>query len=93
MPAIRQRESGARLTLEEIRQLTAAVAQEEDPSLEVVAAVGRGGQETSEVVLAHWDGALEAFLAVVRVDRYASESELRLLVRQHLREQRRLQRA
>jgi hypothetical protein len=55
MPGISHTETRARLTLVEIRRLTAAVAQEEDPSLEVVAAVGRGGQETTEIVLAHAD--------------------------------------
>jgi len=87
VPVNRQQERGARLTLEEIRQLIAAVAKEEDPSLEVVAAVGRGGQATSEVVLAHGDSARESCLSVVSVDRYASESEVRQLLRDRLRAQ------
>jgi len=89
MPSIRQTASGARLTLEEIRLLTTAVAHEEDPALEVVAAVGRGGQDTTEVILAHGDRAGESFLTVVSVDRYASESELRQLLHERLRTQRR----
>jgi hypothetical protein len=73
-----------RLSLDEIRRLTAVIAQEEDPSLEVVAATTAEGEHSSEVVLAR-KNAPGAEPVVVRVDRFGSESELRPIVRERLR--------
>jgi hypothetical protein len=74
-----------RLSLDEVRRLTAAIAREEDPSLEVVAATNaEGAEHSSEVVLERGGGATSQRV-VVRVDRYGSESELRPIVRERLR--------
>jgi hypothetical protein len=82
--ANQQREHG-RMSLEEIRRLTTAVAREEDPSLEVVAAMpAEGAESSSEVVLAR-PGRAPSERLVLRVDRHGSESELRPKVRERLR--------
>jgi hypothetical protein len=74
-----------RLTLDEVRRLTAAIVREEDPSLEVVAATtAEGAEDSSEVVLTRADRAASRPV-VVRVDRYGTEAELRSLVRERLR--------
>jgi hypothetical protein len=78
-------EERARLSLDEIRRLTAAIAQEENPSLAVVAATtAEGAEDSSEVILARTDAPPSARV-VVRVERHGSESDLRRIVRERLR--------
>jgi len=74
-----------RWSLDEIRRLTASIAKDEDPSLQVVAATtAEGADNSSEVVLERQDTP-SSERVVVRVDRYGSESELRPVVRERLR--------
>jgi len=74
-----------RLSLDEVRNITEAIAREEDPSLKVVGATTAvGAEDSSEVLLVRTNGAQSRPL-VVRVDRCGSESELRPAIRDRLR--------
>jgi hypothetical protein len=74
-----------RLSLDEVKRLTATIAQEEGSSLEVVGATtAEGAENSSEVFLARTDTAASGPV-VVRVDRYGSESELRPIIQERLR--------
>jgi len=80
-----KKEEQDRLSLDEIRRLTAAIAHEEDPSLAVVAATNaEGAENSSEVVLERSDTPASPRI-VVRVDRHGSESDLRPVIRERLR--------
>jgi hypothetical protein len=75
-----------RMTLADVRRLSAAIAFEEDPSLEVIAATSaEGAVDSSEVIVIRRDRDCDPCRVVVRVDRRTDESHLRQALRERLR--------
>jgi hypothetical protein len=76
------------INLTDLRRIAVEIAREEDPELEVLAATnGEGAADYAEIILALDTPEKERRRMVVGVSRPTSESQMRNLVRERIREQ------
>lgn len=76
------------LTLTDLRRIAAEIAHEEQPGLEVLAATnGEGAANYAEIILAFHADDPDPRRIVVGVSRPISESEMRHVMRERLRDQ------
>ena len=73
------------LSLSDVTRLAVAAARAEDPHLEVIAATGAGGEDSSEVLVTLAGCAQEPCRVLLRVDRTADEEDLIPVIRARLR--------